>query len=115
MTMVDKSKVVCFGLPKYTKREAVRRPGRVDLSELQPWFAVVRRQQATLERMEQHVAEMQGQVKQTWARFEATNPQGWMNFGRSFSSCLLFGVLAKNDHYGSRQTWWNKCGDGYAK
>ena len=28
--------------------------------ELQPWFAVVRRQQATLERMEQHVAEMQG-------------------------------------------------------
>eukprot|EP00438_Fugacium_kawagutii_P012358 Skav200004 [mRNA] locus=scaffold4475:43214:44250:+ [translate_table: standard] len=39
-----------------------RRPGRADLSELQPWFAVVRRQQATLERMEQHVSEMQGVV-----------------------------------------------------
>ncbi len=36
------------------------RPGRADLSELQPWFQVVRRQQATLERMEQHVSEMQG-------------------------------------------------------
>lgn len=35
------------------------RPGRADLSELQPWFQVVRRQQATLERMEQHVSEMQ--------------------------------------------------------
>ena len=35
------------------------RPGREDLSERQPWFAVVRRQQVTLERMEQHVAEMQ--------------------------------------------------------
>ena len=29
--------------------------------------------------------------------FEATNPQAWMIFGRSFSSCLVFGVLAKND------------------
>jgi len=38
------------------------RPGRADLSELQPWFQVVRRQQATLERMEQHVSEMQGVV-----------------------------------------------------
>lgn len=54
-------------LPKAEKEQLAevlgpRRPGRGDLSELQPWFAVVRRQQATLERMEQHVAEMQGVV-----------------------------------------------------
>ena len=44
------------------------RPGRADLSELQPWFQVVRRQQATLERMEQHVSEMQGKDhgQKTW-------------------------------------------------
>ncbi|CAJ1339367.1 unnamed protein product [Effrenium voratum] len=38
------------------------RPQREDLSRRQPWFAVVRRQQAALERMEQHVGEMQGVV-----------------------------------------------------
>ena len=44
------------------------RPGREDLSERQPWFAVVRRQQVALERMEQHVAEMQEVVDTHLAR-----------------------------------------------
>ncbi|CAE7628729.1 FIM3 [Symbiodinium necroappetens] len=44
------------------------RPGREDLSERQPWFAVVRRQQVALERMEEHVADMQEVVDLHLAR-----------------------------------------------